>query len=110
MTEITGIMLGREREESRQSDVQYDGPADGAASAHVEIGLRAAQNGDSALAYAQVFALPAHARAEYRDLVERIIGLGRKPGVRVDPFGSETLRRIDDEHAELTVAEWVNGR
>lgn len=93
MPEITGITLGRERE---QAPADYDAPADGAASALVEIGLRAAQNGDRALAFAQVFALPPHARAEYRELLDQILGLGRKPGVRLDPFGAETLRRIED--------------
>ena len=96
-TEITGITLGREREERHeQGDTRYDGPPDGAASAHVEIGLRAAQNGDSALAYAQVFALPPAARAEYRDLLDQILAVGRKTGIRLDPFGTETLRRIED--------------
>lgn len=98
MAEITGITLGRERGREQQIH-EYDGPADGAASAHVEIGLRAAQNGDSALAYAQVFALPPGARAEYRDLIDRIVALGRKPGARTDPFGRETLRRIEREAA-----------
>lgn len=109
MAEITGITLGRDRGGEQQVD-EYDGPADGAASAHVEIGLRAAQAGDSALAYAQVFALPPGARAEYRDLIDRIIALGRRPGVRSDPFGRETMRRISEEHAELGAPEWVNGR
>lgn len=93
MAEITGITLGRERD---QPSGQYDGPADGAASAHVEIGLRAAHNGDRALAYAQAFALPPAARAEYRELLAQILGLGRKPGIRLDPYGNETLRRIED--------------
>src|SRR6185437_3176256 len=107
MVEITGITLGREREQQAH---EYAGPADGAVSALVENGLRAAQNGDHALARAQVFALPPEARAEYRQLLDELIELGRKPGTRVDPFGRETLRRIRDEHADPSVAEWVNGR
>lgn len=93
MIEITGITLGREREQPPTAD---EAPADGAVSALVEIGLRAAEQGDRALAYAQVFALPPHARAEYRELIGQILRTGRKPGVRLDPFGTETLRRIED--------------
>jgi hypothetical protein len=46
-------------------------PAGGdlAVSALVEVGLRAAASGDDALASAQIFALPPHVRAEYRELL-----------------------------------------
>lgn len=96
MAQITGITLGRERD---GATTDYCGPADGAVSALVEIGLRAAQAGDSAHAYAQAFALPPGARAEYRDLIGCILDLQRKPGVRLDPFGTQTLRRIERDAA-----------
>jgi hypothetical protein len=96
MAEITGITLGRERE---QQVHEYGGPADGAVSALIETGLRAAQSGDQALARAQVFALPPEARAEYRQLLAEIIQMGRKPGVRLDPFGGATLHRIERDAA-----------
>lgn len=93
MTQITGITLGREREQPPTAD---EAPADGAVSALVEIGLRAAEQGNRAHALAQAFALPPHARAEYRELIGQILGAGRKNGIRLDPFGNETLRRIED--------------
>ena len=93
MAQITGITLGRERDQERPG---YSGQADGAVSALVETGLRSAQNGDRAHAYAQLFALPPEARAEYRALVDEVLGAGRKPGVRLDPFGTEALRRIGE--------------
>lgn len=93
MAEITAITLGRER---AQQVHEYAGAADGAVSALIETGLRAAASGDHAHARAQVFALPPEARAEYRQLLDQILAVGRKPGVRLDPFGAETLRRIDE--------------
>lgn len=47
----------------------YDGPADGAVSALVENGLRAAEKGDRAAALAQIFALPPEARPAYLEML-----------------------------------------
>lgn len=66
------ITLGRERADlSAPAPGRYDGPADGAVSALIETGLRAALAGDDAHADAQVFALPEAARAEYREMLQR---------------------------------------
>lgn len=64
---ITAITMGAEQADERAD--RYTGAADGAVSALVELGLRAAEQGDDAHADAQLFALPPAARAEYRILL-----------------------------------------
>lgn len=63
----TSVILGREQA------AQYTGPQDGEMSAKAEIGLRAAANGDHALALAQIFALPPDMRAEYRAMLAAVL-------------------------------------
>jgi hypothetical protein len=67
---ITAIASGTDSDSEWEN--RYTGAADGAVSALVELGLRAAQEGDDAHADAQVFALPADARAEYRFLLQQV--------------------------------------
>lgn len=67
----TSVVLGREQA------AQYTGPHDGEMSAKAEIGLRAAMNGDHALAFAQVFALPPDMRAEYRAMLAAVLAHGQ---------------------------------
>lgn len=87
--------------------------ADNARGARVELAIEAAQRGNLALAAGILAGFSAEERDAFGPLI--VASFPSKSSVstrlRADPFGSDTMRRIDRDQADgLDVPQWVNGR
>ncbi len=81
---------------------------DHARGARVEIALAAAARGDLAVTAGIIAGMSGEERAEFGPLI--VAAVPRKPGIRLDPFGTLTVERIDRGDADdLDVPAWVNG-